>query len=93
LPGAFIATRSVKPDGLAVFFYIPLFIVIVGSGALYATTVIALIAAFSTGSNGEYPTMDNATPIVVDYSMDPTVEIVQYDMMSRKKIQSLIVLG
>ncbi|KAJ8594059.1 hypothetical protein M405DRAFT_919678 [Rhizopogon salebrosus TDB-379] len=36
---------------------------------------------------------DNATPIVVDYSMDPTVDIVQYDMMSRKKLQSLIVLG
>jgi hypothetical protein len=65
---AFIAwriyhTRSLAPDGLATV--LPLFIVIVESGALYATSVIALLVAFLTGSNGQFPAMDIATPIVV----------------------------
>jgi hypothetical protein len=56
-------TRRSLPDGLAAF--LPLFIVIVESGAIYATSVIALLTAFLTGSNGQYPAMDISTPIVV----------------------------
>jgi hypothetical protein len=56
-------TRSLGPDCLATV--LPLFIVLVESGALYATSVIALLVAFLTGSNGQFPAMDIATPIVV----------------------------
>ncbi|OJA13436.1 hypothetical protein AZE42_02289 [Rhizopogon vesiculosus] len=55
--------RTRRPDGLAVAF-LPVFIVMIESGALYATNVIALLATFLTRSNGKYPAMDIATPIV-----------------------------
>ncbi|OAX37293.1 hypothetical protein K503DRAFT_693595 [Rhizopogon vinicolor AM-OR11-026] len=55
--------RTRRPDGLAVAF-LPVFIVIVESGALYSTSVIALLATFLARSNGKYPAMDIATPIV-----------------------------
>ncbi|KAG1729670.1 uncharacterized protein EDB91DRAFT_1059859 [Suillus paluster] len=54
--------RRSTPDGLVALS--PVFIVIVESGALYATSVLALLLAFVTGSNGQYPAMDIAPPIV-----------------------------
>lgn len=53
--------RSIS-DGPAAL--LPVLIVIVESGALYAISVLALLLAFLTGSNGQYPAMDIAPPIV-----------------------------
>lgn len=55
-------TRRQTSDGLADL--LPVVIVIIESGALYATSVLALLLAFLTGSNGQYPAMDIAPPIV-----------------------------
>jgi hypothetical protein len=44
---------------------LPVLIVVVESGILYATSVLALLLAFLTESNGQYPAMDIAPPIVV----------------------------
>ncbi|KAG1784964.1 uncharacterized protein HD556DRAFT_1314632 [Suillus plorans] len=43
---------------------LPVMIVIVEGGAIYATSVLALLLAFLTGSNGEYPAMDIGPPVV-----------------------------
>jgi hypothetical protein len=43
---------------------LPILIVVVETGILYATSVLALLLAFLTGSNGQYPAMDIAPPIV-----------------------------
>ena len=56
-------TRRFMPDGLTAL--LPVLIVIVESGALYATTVLALLVTFLTGSNGQYTVLDIVTPIVV----------------------------
>lgn len=55
-------SRHSKPDGPAAF--LPVLIVVVESGILYATSVLALLLAFLTGSNGQYPAMDIGPPIV-----------------------------
>jgi len=51
------------PDGLTAL--LPVFIVIVESGALYATSVLALVVTMWTGSNGQSPALDIVTSIVV----------------------------
>ncbi|KAG2087200.1 uncharacterized protein F5147DRAFT_841483 [Suillus discolor] len=43
---------------------LPVLIVIVEGGAIYATSVLALLLAFLTGSNGQYPAMDIGPPVV-----------------------------
>lgn len=43
---------------------LPILIVVIEGGALYATSVLALLLAFLTGSNGQYPAMDIAPHIV-----------------------------
>jgi hypothetical protein len=55
--------RHSKSGGPAAF--LPVLIVVVESGILYATSVLALLLAFLTGSNGQYPAMDIGPPIVV----------------------------
>lgn len=55
-------SRRSKSDCPAVL--LPVLIVVVESGILYATSVLALLLAFLTGSNGQYPAMDIAPPIV-----------------------------
>lgn len=55
-------SRHSKLDGPAAF--LPVLIVVVESGILYATSVLALLLAFLTGSNGQYPAMDIGPPIV-----------------------------
>ncbi|OAX38697.1 hypothetical protein K503DRAFT_865954 [Rhizopogon vinicolor AM-OR11-026] len=50
------------PDGFPTF--LPVVIVIVESGALYATSVLALLITFSIGSNAQYIVLDVITPIV-----------------------------
>ncbi|KAG1743445.1 hypothetical protein EDB19DRAFT_1907088 [Suillus lakei] len=58
-----ICTIAVLCQTALLIFY-PVLIVVVESGALYATSVLALLLAFLTGSNGQYPAMDIAPPIV-----------------------------
>ncbi|KAG0706637.1 hypothetical protein DFH29DRAFT_798056 [Suillus ampliporus] len=55
-------TRRFMPGGLAAL--LPVFIVVIESGALYATSVLALLITFSTGSSGEYIMLDVIPPIV-----------------------------
>ncbi|KAG1895482.1 uncharacterized protein F5891DRAFT_1252022 [Suillus fuscotomentosus] len=43
---------------------LPVLIVIVEGGAIYANSVLALLLAFLTGSNGQYPAMDIGPPVV-----------------------------
>ncbi|KAG1869673.1 hypothetical protein C8R48DRAFT_597627 [Suillus tomentosus] len=43
---------------------LPVMMVIVEGGAIYATSVLALLLAFLTGSNGQYPAMDIGPPVV-----------------------------
>ncbi|OJA13429.1 hypothetical protein AZE42_12151, partial [Rhizopogon vesiculosus] len=44
--------------------FLPVVIVIVESGALYATSVLVLLVTFLTGSNAQYIMLDVITPIV-----------------------------
>ncbi|KAG1730668.1 uncharacterized protein EDB91DRAFT_1252529 [Suillus paluster] len=55
-------TRRFMPGGLAAL--LPVFIVVIESGALYATSVLALLITFLIGSNGEYIMLDVIPPIV-----------------------------
>lgn len=55
-------TRRFMPGGLAAL--LPVFIVVIESGALYATSVLALLISFLVGSNGEYIMLDVIPPIV-----------------------------
>ncbi|KAG0700655.1 hypothetical protein DFH29DRAFT_610112 [Suillus ampliporus] len=50
------------PEGLAAF--LPVFIAVVESGALYSTGVLLLLLTFLIGSNGQYVMLDIITPIV-----------------------------
>ncbi|KAH7904780.1 hypothetical protein BJ138DRAFT_1165963 [Hygrophoropsis aurantiaca] len=43
---------------------LPVVIVTVESGALYACGVLALMIAYVSGSNGQYPASDGVTPLV-----------------------------
>jgi hypothetical protein len=56
-------TRRFIPEGLAAF--LPVFIVVVESGALYATSVFALLIATLVGSNAQYIMLAIISPIVV----------------------------
>jgi hypothetical protein len=56
-------TRHFIPEGLAAF--LPVFIVVVESGALYATSVLALLIATLVGSNAQYIMLAIISPIVV----------------------------
>lgn len=55
-------TRRFMPGGLAAL--LPVFIVVIESGALYATSVLALLISFLVGSNGEYIMLGIIPPIV-----------------------------
>ncbi|KAG2153618.1 uncharacterized protein EDB93DRAFT_227796 [Suillus bovinus] len=55
-------TRRFMPGGLATL--LPVFIVVIESGALYATSVLALLISFLVGSNGEYIMLAVIPPIV-----------------------------
>ncbi|KAG2107032.1 uncharacterized protein F5147DRAFT_637122 [Suillus discolor] len=55
-------TRSSMPGGLSNL--LPVFIVVIESGALYATSVLALLISFLIGSNGEYIMLGVIPPIV-----------------------------
>ncbi|KAG0706878.1 hypothetical protein DFH29DRAFT_797637 [Suillus ampliporus] len=55
-------TRRFMSDGLDVF--LPVFIVIIESAALYATSAIALLVTFLVGTNGHYTVLDVIPPIV-----------------------------
>ncbi|KAG1813858.1 uncharacterized protein BJ212DRAFT_1364106 [Suillus subaureus] len=55
-------TRRFMPGGLAAL--LPVFIVVIESGALYATSVLALLISFLVGSNGEYILLGVIPPIV-----------------------------
>ncbi|KAG1800390.1 uncharacterized protein HD556DRAFT_1305157 [Suillus plorans] len=55
-------TRRSMPGGLANL--LPVFIVVIESGALYATSVLALLISFLVGSNGEYIMLGVIPPIV-----------------------------
>ncbi|KAG0706626.1 hypothetical protein DFH29DRAFT_134810 [Suillus ampliporus] len=55
-------TRHSMPGGLAAL--LPVFVVVVESGALYAMSVLGLLLAFVIGSHGEYVMVDVITPTV-----------------------------
>ncbi|KAG2156581.1 uncharacterized protein EDB93DRAFT_1127383 [Suillus bovinus] len=55
-------TRSFMPEGSAVF--LPVFVVIIESGAFYSTSIFVLLLTFFIGSNGQYTMLDIITPIV-----------------------------
>jgi hypothetical protein len=50
-------------DGFAV--YLPILIVIIESGAIYATGVLSILLAYLSGSNGQYAVLDAVSPIMV----------------------------
>ncbi|KAG1742789.1 uncharacterized protein EDB91DRAFT_1051679 [Suillus paluster] len=54
--------RRFMPGGLGIF--LPVFIVIIESGPLYTTCVLALLAAFLIKSNGEYVVLGVIAPTV-----------------------------
>ncbi len=43
----------------------PIAIIIVESGAIYASSVLVLLITYLAGSNGQYPVLDVITPLVV----------------------------
>lgn len=55
-------TRRFMSDGFAV--YLPILIVIVESGAIYATGVLSILLAYLSGSNGQYTVLDAVSPIM-----------------------------
>jgi len=56
-------TRHFMPDSLTAL--LPVLIVIVESGALYATNVLVFLVTFLIGSRGQNIALDIITPIVV----------------------------
>jgi hypothetical protein len=52
-------------DGFAM--YLPILIVIVESGAIYATGVLSILLAYLSGSNGQYAVLDAVSPIMVSF--------------------------
>ncbi|KIK49491.1 hypothetical protein CY34DRAFT_114792 [Suillus luteus UH-Slu-Lm8-n1] len=55
-------TRCFMPEGFAAF--LPVFVVVIESGALYSTSILMLLLTFFIGSNGQYTMLDIVTPIV-----------------------------
>ncbi|KAG1754941.1 uncharacterized protein EDB91DRAFT_1042985 [Suillus paluster] len=55
-------TRRFLPEGLAAF--LPVLVVVVESGTLYATSMLMLLLTFLIGSNGQYVMLAVITPIV-----------------------------
>lgn len=55
-------TRRFISDGFT--FYLPILIVIVESGAIYATGVLSILLAYLSGSNGQYTVLDAVSPIM-----------------------------
>lgn len=56
-------TRYFVPEGFAVF--LPVFVVIIESGAFYSMSILVLLLTFFIGSNAQYTMLDIITPIVV----------------------------
>ena len=48
----------------------PVMIVIIESGALYTSGIIAFLCTYLAGSNGQYPALDLITPLVVRTWLD-----------------------
>ena len=44
---------------------VPIAIIIVKSGAIYASSVLVLLITYLAGTNGQYPVLDVITPLVV----------------------------
>ncbi|KAG1834396.1 hypothetical protein EV424DRAFT_1532122 [Suillus variegatus] len=55
-------TRYFVPEGFAVF--LPVFVVIIESGAIYSMSILVLLLTFFIGSNAQYTMLDIITPIV-----------------------------
>lgn len=55
-------TRYFMPESFAAF--LPVFIVIIESGAFYSTSILMLLLTFFVGSNSQYTMLDIITPIV-----------------------------
>ncbi|KAG2754407.1 hypothetical protein P692DRAFT_201928872 [Suillus brevipes Sb2] len=55
-------TRRFTSGGLAA--YLPIFIVVVESGAIYATGVLSILLTYLSGSNGQYAVLDAVSPIM-----------------------------
>ncbi|KIK39533.1 hypothetical protein CY34DRAFT_327019 [Suillus luteus UH-Slu-Lm8-n1] len=55
-------TRHFTSDGFAAF--LPIFIVVVESGAIYATGVLSILLTYLSGSNGQYTVLDAVSPIM-----------------------------
>ncbi|KAG1733284.1 hypothetical protein EDB19DRAFT_1731199 [Suillus lakei] len=55
-------TRRFMSDGFGV--YLPILIVMVESGALYATGVLSILLTYLSGSNGQYTVLDAVSPLM-----------------------------
>ncbi|KAG1845962.1 hypothetical protein C8R48DRAFT_757221 [Suillus tomentosus] len=55
-------TRYFVPEGFAAF--LPVFVVIIESGAFYSMSILVLLLTFFIGSNAQYTMLDIITPIV-----------------------------
>ncbi|KAG1819079.1 uncharacterized protein BJ212DRAFT_1298350 [Suillus subaureus] len=55
-------TRRFMSGGFAA--YLPILIVIVESGAIYATGVLSILVTYLSGSNGQYAVLDTVSPIM-----------------------------
>ncbi|KAG2350750.1 hypothetical protein BDR05DRAFT_1054816 [Suillus weaverae] len=55
-------TRCFMPEGFAAF--LPVFVVVIESGAFYSMSILMLLLTFFIGSNGQYTMLDIITPIV-----------------------------
>jgi hypothetical protein len=64
-------TRYFRPECFTIF--LPVFVVVIESGAIYSTSILMLLLTFFIGSNGQWTILDIITPIVVSLqSLDPS---------------------
>ncbi|KAG2149646.1 hypothetical protein BD769DRAFT_347578 [Suillus cothurnatus] len=55
-------TRYFRPECFTIF--LPVFVVVIESGAIYSTSILMLLLTFFIGSNGQWTILDIITPIV-----------------------------
>ena len=57
----------------------PIIVVLIESGALYTSSVIAMLCSYLSGSNGQYPALDLITPLVVSFR-SPAISLYPYSL-------------
>lgn len=59
------STRSLGPSHKGSHGVMPMVMAIIESGGIYASALLALLATYLSGSNGQYVALDAVTPIIV----------------------------